>query len=73
MNVISCKLHLYKDRDDDQNKQLINDLLPNDIKIIKILEVSSSFDSKESNNNREYHYIIPSFCFKPKAMSKFYF
>jgi len=29
--------------------------------------VSGSFDAKDSNNNREYQYILPAFCLKPKS------
>ena len=29
--------------------------------------MSRTFDAKDSNNNREYHYILPAFCLKPKS------
>jgi tRNA pseudouridine38-40 synthase len=43
----------------------LNKKLPNDIKIFKFLEVSNGFDPKDMNNNREYHYILPTFCLEP--------
>lgn len=49
---------------------MLNETLPSDIRIFRIIEVSSSFDSKDSNNNREYHYILPSFCLEPKMLAK---
>jgi tRNA pseudouridine38-40 synthase len=75
--MISCKLHKIDNEDDMKTK--INSDLPIDIKIfskftllkIEIIEVSKSFDAKDSNNNREYHYILPSFCLKPKVLDKY--
>jgi len=68
MNVVNCKLHKYEDRNFEDIKKLLNENLPSDIKIFKVLEVSGGFDSKDSNNNREYHYILPSFCLEPKLL-----
>jgi tRNA pseudouridine38-40 synthase len=65
MNVISCKLHKYEDRSFDDIKKMLNVDLPSDIKVFKVLEVSGGFDSKDSNNFREYHYILPTFCLEP--------
>ena len=66
MNLISCKLHQYDDRKmQDIVSNLNKDLVKDDIAIINIIEVSGSFDAKECTNNREYHYIIPSFCLEP--------
>jgi len=69
MNVISCKLHKHPEMDEDAMKTVANELLPSDIKIFRIIEVSKSFDSKDMNNNREYHYILPSFMLEPKILS----
>ena len=66
MNVISVKLHKYPDLNENDMKNKINNLLPKDIKIFRFIEVSDRFDSKDNNNNREYHYIIPTFCLEPK-------
>lgn len=67
MNVVSCKLHKYEDRSFEDMKKMLNNDLPSDIKIFKLLEVSTGFDSKDSNNFREYHYILPTFCLQPKS------
>lgn len=69
MNVVSCKLHKFPDQDETDIKRIVNEQLPKDIKIFRVIEVSNSFDSKASNNNREYHYIIPSFMLEPKSLS----
>jgi tRNA pseudouridine38-40 synthase len=65
MNVVSCKLHKFLS--DEEMKKVCNEALPKDIKIFRFIEVSRNFDSKESNNNREYHYILPSFMLQPKT------
>lgn len=65
-NMVSAKLHKFDT--DEEMKEKINKLLPEDVKIFKVIEVSQSFDAKDSNNNREYHYILPSFCLKPKSL-----
>lgn len=70
MNVISCKLHKYDELSEDKVKELINEVLPKDIRIFKIIEVSNAFDSKEFSHNREYHYILPSFCLQPQRLIK---
>jgi tRNA pseudouridine38-40 synthase len=69
MNVVSCKLHKYPEMDEDTIKSAANELLPSDIKIFRIIEVSKSFDSKNMNNNRVYHYILPSFMLEPKILN----
>lgn len=69
MNVVSCKLHKLPHMDEDDMKTTFNQNLPEDIKIFRIIEVSKSFNSKDTNNNREYHYILPSFMLEPKALS----
>jgi tRNA pseudouridine38-40 synthase len=66
MNVISCKLHKDPTLDEEDMKKLINENLPKDIKVFRMIEMSRTFDSKGDNNNREYHYIIPSFMLEPK-------
>jgi tRNA pseudouridine(38-40) synthase len=70
MNVISVKLHKIPDFNEDQMKEELNKKLPQDIRIFRVIEVSPSFDAKDNNNNREYHYILPSFCLEPKNLSK---
>ena len=66
MNVISVKLHKYPDVDEIDMKEKLNKVLPKDIHIFRIIEVSDHFDSKDNNNNREYHYILPSFLLEHK-------
>ena len=44
----------------------LNKVLPKDIRVFRIIEVSDHFDSKDNNNNREYHYILPSFLLERK-------
>ena len=61
MNVVSVKLHKYPNIDEIAMKEKLNKILPKDIHIFRIIEVSDHFDSKDNNNNREYHYILPSF------------
>ena len=61
MNVVSVKLHKYPDVDEIDMKERLNKVLPKDIHIFRIIEVSDHFDSKDNNNNREYHYILPTF------------
>ena len=72
MNVVSVKLHKVPEFDENQIKTKLNENLPSDIKIFKIIEVSPSFDAKDNNNNREYHYILPLFCLKPKNLCEEY-
>ena len=72
MNLISCKLHYDKDKSMDDIINDVNKSLPEDIKIIKIIEVSGPFNAKDCSNNREYHFILPSFCLMPKSLSKDY-
>ncbi len=67
MNVVSCKLHRDPSLDEEQMKDIINQALPKDIKIFRMIEVSKTFDSKSDNSNREYHYILPSFMLEPKS------
>jgi tRNA pseudouridine38-40 synthase len=69
MNVVSVKLHKLPDINEDKTKQLMNENLPKDIKIFRIIEMSRSFDAKSNNDNREYHYILPAFCLEPKNLS----
>lgn len=66
MNVISVKLHKYPDITEQDMKEKLNAILPKDIRIFRIIEVSNHFDSKENNNNREYHYVLPTFLLEPK-------
>ena len=66
MNVISVKLHKYPDVDEIDMKEKLNKVLPKDIHIFRIIEVSDHFDSKDNNNNREYHYILPTFLLERK-------
>jgi tRNA pseudouridine38-40 synthase len=70
MNVASGKLHKLKDISEDDMKKMINEELPKDIKVFRIIEVSRSYDAKDTNNFREYHYILPSFILEPKSLSK---
>src|SRR5687767_4103301 len=70
MNVISCKLHKYPNMSEEDMKRIANEQLPDDIKIFRLIEVSKSFNSKDTNNNREYHYILPSFMLEPNTMVK---
>jgi tRNA pseudouridine38-40 synthase len=67
MNVVSCKLHKDPNMDEEAMKNLINENLPKDIKIFRMIEMSRTFDSKGDNNNREYHYILPSFMLEPQV------
>lgn len=67
MNVVSCKLHKYPEISEKDMKQKLNDILPKDIHIFRFIEMSEHFDSKENNNHREYHYILPSFMLEPKT------
>ena len=66
MNVVSAKLHKYPNLSEIDMKQKLNAILPKDVKIFRIIEVSDHFDSKDNNNNREYHYILPTFLLEPK-------
>ena len=67
MNVVSCKLHKYPNLSEQDMKEKVNALLPNDIHIFRFIEMSEHFDSKENNNHREYHYILPTFMLEPKT------
>jgi tRNA pseudouridine38-40 synthase len=69
MNVVSVKLHKLPDIDEAKMKEMLNTNLPKDIKIFRIIEVSRSFDAKDNNNNREYHYVLPTFCLESKSLS----
>ena len=68
MNVISCKLHKYAERSEEEIKKSINEKLPSDIKIFRIFEISNNFNSKHSNDNRNYHYILPTFMLEPVSL-----
>ncbi len=70
MNVVSAKLHKHPDMNELDMKQKLNEVLPKDIRIFRIIEVSDHFDSKENNNNREYHYILPTFLLEPKKVEE---
>ena len=67
MNVVSCILHKYPNLSEQDMKEKVNALLPNDIHIFRFIEMSEHFDSKENNNHREYHYILPTFMLEPKT------
>ena len=69
MNVISCKLLKFTDNPEEEIKFNLNNLLPKDIIIHKVIEMSQTFISRH-NNSREYHYILPSYIFKPNDFSK---
>ena len=66
MNVVSVKLHKYPNMSEIEMKKKLNDILPKDIRVFRIIEVSDHFDSKDNNNNREYHYILPTFLLEPR-------
>ena len=66
MNVVSAKLHKYPNISELDMKAKLNEVLPKDIRIFRIIEVSDHFDSKDNNNKREYHYILPTFLLEPK-------
>lgn len=66
MNVVSCKLHKYPNRTEEDMKNNTNELLPLDIRIFRIIEMSDNFNAKDNNNHREYHYILPSFMLEPR-------
>ena len=66
MNVISAKLHKYPNISEQDMKEKLNAILPKDIRIFRVIEVSNHFDSKENNNNREYHYVLPTFLLEPR-------
>ena len=66
MNIVSVKLHKYPNMSEIEMKKKLNDILPKDIRVFRIIEVSDHFDSKDNNNNREYHYILPTFLLEPK-------
>ena len=70
MNVVSVKLHKYPNMDEIDMKEKLNKILPKDIRVFRIIEVSDHFDSKDNNNNREYHYILPSFLLEPKKIAQ---
>lgn len=68
-NMVSCKLHKLPDKDEESLKSDLNQILPKDIRIFQIIEVSKNFSAWESNNNREYHYILPTFMLQPNALN----
>lgn len=70
MNVISCKLHYDKGRTLDSTVADINKALPEDIRTITMIEVSNSFNAKDSSSSREYHYLLPAFCLRPQSLIK---
>lgn len=67
MNVVSCKLHCNQSQTIDTLANEVESELPDDIKIIEMIEVNNSFDAKKCSSNREYHYILPSFCLQPST------
>jgi len=70
MNVISCKLLKRTENPEDEIKQKLNEILPKDIHIYKLIEMSNSFNAKNNSNNREYHYILPTFALQPRLLEK---
>ena len=67
MNVVSCKLHKYPDTTELDMKKKVNEILPKDIHVFRIIEVSEHFDAKDNNNHREYHYVLPTFMLEQKG------
>ncbi len=45
----------------EEFRQNLNKMLPEDVKVFCILEVSNSFNAKLRTSNREYSYYLPSF------------
>ena len=66
MNVVSAKLHKHPNMSELDMKQKLNEVLPKNIRVFRIIEVSDHFDSKDNNDYREYHYILPTFLLEPK-------
>lgn len=60
-NVFSCKVHIKKNTDMEEFRQTLNKLLPEDIKVFCVLEVSNGFNAKLRTSNREYSYYLPTF------------
>jgi tRNA pseudouridine38-40 synthase len=48
---------------------LINEQLPNSIRVIAKMRVIQSFDAKRACSSRAYEYVLPSFAFHPEAPS----
>ena len=68
MNVVSCKLLKFKEDPEEELKVELNKILPKDIKIFKLIEMSNKFNAKNANNHREYHYILPTFALQPRLL-----
>lgn len=73
-NVFSCKIHLARDRRDEEgmeafrlelNQALIDqtksDPKAPEIKVFSVIEVSNRFNAKNNTSHREYSYFLPSF------------
>uniref|UniRef100_A0A5S6R091 Pseudouridylate synthase 1 homolog n=1 Tax=Trichuris muris TaxID=70415 RepID=A0A5S6R091_TRIMR len=62
--VCSVQLPLKEDATDEAISSL-NNLLPEDIRIMAIQRTTRGFDSKKWCDSRLYSYVLPAFCFAP--------
>lgn len=51
----------------EEMKQRLNDLLPRDIRIYRIIKTISSFHAKERCDSRRYEYLLPTYSFSPSS------
>lgn len=57
-NVISAKLMMLPGTE-EESRNKINEKLPNDISIIKIIRVTRGFNAKNNCTSRIYEYLLP--------------
>lgn len=68
--MFSCRLQI-DDRGKDYleiyepARQLLNEVLPKDVKLFSLMPVANKFDAHTSTSHREYSYFLPSFMLLP--------
>lgn len=66
VNINNCIINRSHTRSIDEMEDHLNELLPTDLRIQKLLKVPQSFDAQKHVSRREYIYLLPSFLLKPK-------
>lgn len=71
--VISAKMELGPEQTMDEVREILNDQLPEDIRVLDIVKVTRSFCAKTSRDRVRYQYMIPSFAlFEPAALTQLF-
>jgi tRNA pseudouridine38-40 synthase len=61
-NCFSCKIHISKNEEEDEDfRKLLNQELPEDMKVFCIVRPTNRFNAKLNADDREYSYYLPTF------------